>query len=128
MSVGGKTYDVELLLTDLIGTNNSGSYPIIGIREALEILRDNLVFTIDSVTVAGTPFTSVSQALGLFSVVVAKVLLLHLLILILRKMVFRLILLVSGLISLLLLTIIVMITLMFFILLNFIVNIFVVCL
>lgn len=73
ITIGNNTYDVELYLVELIGTNNSGSNPIIGIRECLELLRDNLVFTVNSVVVTGTPFAQSATAVGLFSVNVSKV-------------------------------------------------------
>lgn len=74
ITIGSKTYDVELELTDLIGTNNAGLYPIIGIREVLELLRDDLNFTINSVSTTGqNPFGNVATELSYFGVNTSKI-------------------------------------------------------
>lgn len=74
ITIGSKTYDVELKLTDLIGTNNAGTNPIIGIREVLELLRDDLNFTVNSVSVTGQdPFANVATEVGLFGVSTVKI-------------------------------------------------------
>lgn len=73
ITIGSKTYDVELTLTELIGTNNAGANPIIGIRECLELLRDDLTFTVNSVSVTGSPFGNVYSALNFFSVSTSKI-------------------------------------------------------
>lgn len=73
ITFNNQRYTVELLLTDLIGTNVTGTYPVISLRECLELLRDNLVFSINSVDVVGSFFNTVSSALDFFSVNVISV-------------------------------------------------------
>ena len=68
LTFGSKTYQVEIRFTDLIGSNTVGNYPIIGIREALELLRDDLNFSISNVVVAGTPFDDIYVELQELSV------------------------------------------------------------
>lgn len=73
ITFGTKSYDVELSLLDMIGSNYVGNNPIIGIRECLELCRDDLNFTISSVVVTGTPFTPISAVLGNFYVNDSKI-------------------------------------------------------
>lgn len=73
ITFNSQRYTVEIALPQLVGTNQTGVYPIIDIRQCFELLRDNLVFTIDSVDVVGSLFDTISQALDLFSVNVISV-------------------------------------------------------
>ena len=73
ITIGSKTYDVEIALPELHGTNNSGANPIIGIRECLELLRDDLNFTVNSVSVTGSPFGQAYTVLNLFSASTSKI-------------------------------------------------------
>ena len=66
ITFGSKSYQVELTHTDMIGSNLVGNYPIIGIRECLELCRDDLNFTVSSVSITGSLWTAVGSQLDTF--------------------------------------------------------------
>ena len=73
ITFGTKVYDVEIQYPELIGSNTTGTNPIIGIRECLELLRDDLNFTVSNVQVTGTPFTSLYNQISNFSAYPSKI-------------------------------------------------------
>lgn len=73
LTVGSKTYKVEWQYPELVGSNNTGLNPIIGLREALELLRDDLNFSVANIDVAGLPLDNAYSVLLYFNVDVNKV-------------------------------------------------------